>query len=493
MCESVIKMAEGTDNTPISQNQIINLNSDETESLQVLKPLMAPGVSLPQISTETVDNKSRHGIFRVLAGISPGTQASVANPDIMQMSNPLCSPVHSAYQQHASVGSIFSADSMCNRASVTAGGSHGNGIPESSRARLPWETGLNMAAPMNNNMLSFLVEQYKETKELYKQQQETLEKLTTAVNNVTRIGSYANSEDDICSVGNYETITSEEDEPRSDDEPPLKKRKCETADSISNSKLKKLKDVEAQFSKQEEFAPNVHEVVASAVNKGLLEAVDHKSSTVTDLLKKYNRPENCTSLQVPAVNKLLWSSKQTSKDLKQGDRSFQRVQNYMSKGMMPLVQIMNKTLTMESEEAEELFDLSLDAFNLLAYAHRDLSSQRRRLLMPAISSRYSSLCGEYEKFASPTHLFGDDKELERRLKEIDENQKLGKSLTLTNTERSRQTKTAPRWGSKPQFPKTTTHPRDFLGKRGPIQHRAPHQQSRMGNRKFEQGQKKVHK
>jgi hypothetical protein len=34
---------------------------------------------------------------------------------------------------------------------------------------------------------------------------------------------------------------------------------------------------------------------------------------------------------------------------------------------IPLVQIMNKTLKMDSEEAEVLFDLSLDAFNSLAY------------------------------------------------------------------------------------------------------------------------------
>lgn len=64
------------------------------------------------------------------------------------------------------------------------------------------------------------------------------------------------------------------------------------------------REIEAQFCKSEEFGPNVHEVVGSAVNKGLLEPVDHKSYQVQDLLKKYNRPENCTSLQVPAVNKL---------------------------------------------------------------------------------------------------------------------------------------------------------------------------------------------
>lgn len=275
----------------------------------------------------------------------------------------------------------------------------------------------------------------KETRELYKQQKSTLDKLTAAVNNVINTDESVQRENDV-SDDQYEPVSSDEDEHHSDEEPPMKKQKHETIpNSISDSKLQKLKIIEAQFSKQEEFGPNVHEVVGSTVNKGLVEPVDHKSSQVQGLLKKYNRLENFTSLQVPVVNKLLWSSKQTGKDLKQRDRSFQRVQNYLTKGMIPLVQIMNKTLTMDTEEAEELFDLSLDAFNLLAYSHRDLSSQRRRLLLPAISSRYASLCSEYENVSLPTHLFGDDKDLERRLKEIDDNQKLGKSLVVTNNDK----------------------------------------------------------
>ncbi|XP_060570060.1 uncharacterized protein LOC132728435 [Ruditapes philippinarum] len=485
-------MAEGTDPVPISQSQNFNLHSGETESLQVLKPFPAPGVSLPQLNSENGE-KSRHGIFRVLAGISPGTSASTADPD-MQMSNPLCtsaeSSVTSAYQIHAGPGAIYSPDNLCNRAQPSS--LHGNVFPGCSTAtRSPFETGFNMAAPMNNNMLALLFEQYKETRELYKQQQSTLDKLTSAVNNVINTDRSATGEDDCVSEDQYEPVSSDEDENPSDEEPPSKKQKYESSSNISDSKLKKLKFIEAQFSKQEEFGPKVHEVVGSAVNKGLVEPVDHKASQVQDLLKKYNRPENCTSLQVPVVNKLLWSSKQTSKDLKQGDRSFQRVQGYLTKGMIPLVQIMNKTLTMDSEEAEELFDLSLDAFNLLAYSHRDLSSQRRRLLLPAISSRYSSLCNEYENVSSPTHLFGDDKDLERRLKEIDDNQKLGKSLVVTN-DKPRQLKTGPRWGAKPQHSRTT-HGRDFLGKRALNQHRVAHTHQRMGNRKVEQGQKKQHK
>ena len=56
----------------------------------------------------------------------------------------------------------------------------------------------------------------------------------------------------------------------------------------------------------------------------------------------------------------------------------------MTSGMIPLVQIMNKTLEMKSKEAEDIFDLALDSFNLYALAHSDMSNQRR-LLTPAIS------------------------------------------------------------------------------------------------------------
>ena len=125
---------------------------------------------------------------------------------------------------------------------------------------------------------------------------------------------------------------------------------------------------------------------------------------------------------MPKVNKLLWTNKRTSKELKQSDKGFQRTQNYITKGMIPLVNIMNKTLQMESEDAEELFDWSLDAFNLLAYAHRDFSAQRRRSSLPAISGRYATLCSDSTKITSPTHLFGEDKDLEKRLREADNSQ-----------------------------------------------------------------------
>ena len=66
--------------------------------------------------------------------------------------------------------------------------------------------------------------------------------------------------------------------------------------------------------------------------------------------------ENCKFLEVPKVNKAVWTSKQTSKELKESDRLMQRTQNYLTKGLIPLVKLMDKTLKSESEESEELFD-----------------------------------------------------------------------------------------------------------------------------------------
>ena len=155
------------------------------------------------------------------------------------------------------------------------------------------------------------------------------------------------------------------------------------------------------------WAVDGHEVVASTVNQGLEAPVDHKTEHVQTLLKKYDRPSNCTFLEVPKVNKSVWVSKHTSKGIKESDRIMQRTQTYLTKGLIPLVKIMDKTLQSDSGESEELFDLAMDSFNLLAFSHRDLSSQRRRLLAPAIANKYKQLCSETAPI-SPLHLFGEE-------------------------------------------------------------------------------------
>lgn len=101
------------------------------------------------------------------------------------MRNHLYSPAESnaviAYQLPADVDAIHSTDSMYNRTHTSTGGPHGNMIPGCSTTRLQWDRGLNMAASMDNKMFTMILEQYKKTKEVYKQQQTKLDKLMSAV------------------------------------------------------------------------------------------------------------------------------------------------------------------------------------------------------------------------------------------------------------------------------------------------------------------------
>ena len=199
---------------------------------------------------------------------------------------------------------------------------------------------------------------------------------------------------------------------------------------IAPTKFEKIKRVESVLSKKPKLGPSVHEEIAKIVNQGSESTVDHRSKEVQELLEKYVRPENCDYLEVPKVNKVLWTSKETDKRLKDSDRNFQRTQGYLVNGMIPLVLLMDKSLKSSTEESEENFELALDSLNMLLYAHRDMSSQRKRLLTPALDKKYYVLSNEGEKISSK-YLFGEQEDLEKRMKKIDDSVKLGKKIGYT--------------------------------------------------------------
>ena len=233
--------------------------------------------------------------------------------------------------------------------------------------------------------------------------------------------SYYDSVSEDESERDFESSDDSGDEAR--DEPPEKRPK----NSVTTSKIEKMKIVEKLLTKQQQFGLAVHQEIAKIVNQGSEATMDHKSKEVQELLDKYVRPENCEFLEVPKVNKVLWTSKDTAKHLKDTDRALQRTQTYLVKGMVPVVQLMDKSLNSTSEESEVVFEKSLDSLNLLLYAHRDLSNQRRKQLTPALNRKYVELGHEGEKI-SPNFLFGEQEHLEKRMKEIDDGVKLGKKM-----------------------------------------------------------------
>ncbi|CAC5379686.1 unnamed protein product [Mytilus coruscus] len=229
--------------------------------------------------------------------------------------------------------------------------------------------------------------------------------------NVNTADSFNDSVSEEESERDFES--SNEDE---DGEPKTKQRKFD-----------KIKRVESVLSKKPKLGLYVHSEIAYIVNQGSESTVDHRSKEVQELLEKYVRPENCDYLEVPKVNKVPWTSKETDKRLKDSDHNFQKTQGYLVNGMIPLVLLMDKSLKSSSEESEENFELALDSLNMLLYAHRDLSSQRKRLLTLALDKKYSVISNEGEKI-SAKYLFGEQEDLEKRMKEIDDRVKLAKMI-----------------------------------------------------------------
>lgn len=300
----------------------------------------------------------------------------------------------------------------------------------------------NMADPsfqnhsMKDSMSFFYQQQLLQTQTMFIEQQKMLNKLSASMDSIKKAGDKRKNSDSRQTA----TMMEESTEERSSDSEENESGECsgseeevledskrqKLCESLSDRRKEKLKSVEKTFGQSSKFSPAVQQELAQTINKALGSSVDHKNETVKELLNKYERPENCEFLDVPKVEKSIWTSRQTGKELKESDKQMQRTQLYLTKGLMPLVSIMSKTFETDSEEAEEIFDLALDAFSLLAYSHRDLSTQRKRMLMPAISSKYKGLCGD-DTSITANQLFGEN--LSEQIKKIDESGKISNKLS----------------------------------------------------------------
>ena len=69
------------------------------------------------------------------------------------------------------------------------------------------------------------------------------------------------------------------------------------------------------------------------------------------------------------LNEELFIEESIAAQYKKNDGILQESQLLLSKGMIPLVQLMDKLLN--KEENIEIFDLATDSLQLLAYTHRD--------------------------------------------------------------------------------------------------------------------------
>ena len=195
-----------------------------------------------------------------------------------------------------------------------------------------------------------------------------------------------------------------------------------------STNMKLLQDMGQEFDREEVLGPKVNETLARVVNSGIRAKIDR--NVAKELCEKFVRPRNCEALVVPKINKELWNTSAFKKTTKEGDKCFQTAQRYMSQGLIPLVSLMDKLL--ETDQAEE-FRLAKESFQLLAYAHRDISNIRRQQLKGVVSDKYKQLCNDSTPLTG--NLLGDD--LEKQIKTLDEMRKVGFDLsTIRNKDRT---------------------------------------------------------
>ena len=189
----------------------------------------------------------------------------------------------------------------------------------------------------------------------------------------------------------------------------------------ANNNMKLLQEMGQEFEKQEAVSSKVDDTLAKVVDSGIRSKIDR--SIAKEISQKYQRPENCQSLKVPKLNKELWATAAINKFTKEQDKMLQGTQKYLNQGLIPLVQLMDNLLN--DNTADKHFKLAHDSFQLLAYAHRDISNVRRQLLKSSVAEKYKQLCNDSTPLTD--NLLGE--ELDKQVKTLDDMRKVGKDIS----------------------------------------------------------------
>ena len=131
---------------------------------------------------------------------------------------------------------------------------------------------------------------------------------------------------------------------------------------------------------------------------------------------KYLRPENCTNLVAPKINKQIWQ--QLRQETRNSDSAFQKTQSQLISGLYAILQLCN-------DSSGEQKNILTHAAVLLLSANRDLNLKRRDLIRPDLNKQYASLCNPSTTIS--TFLFGDD--LNKEVEELTKSNKLSNKVT----------------------------------------------------------------
>lgn len=187
-----------------------------------------------------------------------------------------------------------------------------------------------------------------------------------------------------------------------------------TSDHADGSSSGSFKVLAEEFSVAEKTSPAIDANLADIVKSLLTEKLS--KDKLTEVQNKYLRPENCTNLVAPKVNKHIWQ--QLRQETRNSDSAFQKAQSLVLSGLYAILQLCN------SSSGDQRNVLTHTAVLLLS-ANRELNLKRRDLIRPDLNKQYASLCNPSTPVSS--FLFGDD--LNKEVEELTKSQKLSSKVT----------------------------------------------------------------
>ena len=179
-----------------------------------------------------------------------------------------------------------------------------------------------------------------------------------------------------------------------------------------------------RFKTSEKCSDEVDNTLASNINELFMNGMEE--GKLNELLKdeKFARPENCESLRVVKLNKLVWEA--ISASAKSNDKKLQNVENSIIKASTLLVKTVNNMAKLEKENSKygEMIDDCNDILALLGNSNRQINLARKDFLRPELKEDYAHLCNHSIPFTS--ELFGDD--VTKAAKEIEDTLKVGNKI-----------------------------------------------------------------
>lgn len=182
-----------------------------------------------------------------------------------------------------------------------------------------------------------------------------------------------------------------------------------------------LDDLEKVYKVKPKFGDNIDEKIAKLLNQAIQKQLD--PDAIKEMEENNPVPENCKNLQVPKINRELWSGLQ-NKDQRAADLALQSAHKCLSTSLVMVVKSLD--LIKAKGDIEKVKATIRELFKILSNGFYTVSKKRKQMIVPNVPHKYRKVVD----LDSPTteFLFGDN--LDTKLEDVEKEHKRADKLSI---------------------------------------------------------------